>query len=168
MRLTILSSSCEMIVIKKLKFLLHRGTDEKLMLFAIPGRWPSVISVSFQRVCGQSHQNFVLFPWWKLQFCSIHFSETGEGKDKSSNITSGGTSNFLCLSRYISIYMRWWRMHNIEMYNSAKRPQKLLAWKETSARLQSYVVPILFWRINKFYYFCMASATLGMNLKNTF
>lgn len=118
------------------------------MLFAIPGRWPSVISVSFQRVCRQSHQNFVLLPWWKLQFCSIHFSETGEGKDKSSNITFGGTSYFLCLSQYTSIYMRWWRMHNTEMYNSAKRPQKLLVWKENSARLQSYVVPIPLWRIS--------------------
>lgn len=100
------------------------------MLFATPGRWPSLISLSFQRVCGHSHQNFVLFPWWNLQVSSIHFSETGEGKDKSSYITCEGTNNFWCLSQYISIYMRWWRMHNMELYNSAKRPQKLFVWKE--------------------------------------
>lgn len=74
-----------------LTFLLHRGRDEKLMFSVIPDRWPSLISVSYQRVCTQSHQNFVLFPGWKLQVSSIHFPVSGEGKDTSSNITSGGT-----------------------------------------------------------------------------
>lgn len=99
------------------------------MLFAIPGGRPSLFSVSFLRVCGQSHQNFVLLPWWKFQVHSIHFSETGEGKDNSRNITSGGTKNF-CLSLCISIYMRWWRMHNMELIIQPKGHRNYLFGKK--------------------------------------
>jgi len=39
-------------------------------------------------------------------------------------------------------YITCWRMHNMELYASAQRSQKLLVWKESAARLPSYVVQI--------------------------
>lgn len=87
-------------------------------------------------------------------------SSDWERKDKSSNITSEGTNKL-----WYSITDAGEHI-NLELCSSAKRFQKLLVWKETAARLPSYVVQILLWRTNIIILFVWNQQIWEWNLKN--